>query len=119
MGMQALTDKGQLKRPYCQARDAVGAGRRVGDQADAEFRDACRLSASGRNQPVDAVVSDRVKPHMRVNGMTEQHDTEPTAEQDKPKRPAPPPMPKEIGGPKGPEPTRYGDWEVNGRCSDF
>jgi hypothetical protein len=29
------------------------------------------------------------------------------------------PMPKEIGGPKGPEPTRYGDWEVNGRCSDF
>jgi hypothetical protein len=29
------------------------------------------------------------------------------------------PMPKEIGGPKGPEPTRYGDWEVKGRCSDF
>ena len=27
--------------------------------------------------------------------------------------------PDEIGGPKGPEPTRYGDWEVNGRCSDF
>jgi hypothetical protein len=25
----------------------------------------------------------------------------------------------EIGGPKGPEPTRYGDWEQNGRCSDF
>lgn len=27
--------------------------------------------------------------------------------------------PREIGGPKGPEPTRYGDWERNGRCSDF
>ena len=27
--------------------------------------------------------------------------------------------PKEIGGPKGPEPTRYGDWEHNGRCIDF
>lgn len=27
--------------------------------------------------------------------------------------------PEEIGGPKGLEPTRYGDWEVNGRCSDF
>jgi hypothetical protein len=27
--------------------------------------------------------------------------------------------PREIGGPKGPEPTRYGDWEVGGRCSDF
>lgn len=26
---------------------------------------------------------------------------------------------EEIGGPKGPEPTRYGDWEVAGRCTDF
>ena len=26
---------------------------------------------------------------------------------------------KEYGGPKGPEPTRYGDWEKNGRVSDF
>jgi hypothetical protein len=25
----------------------------------------------------------------------------------------------EIGGPKGPEPTRYGDWEKAGRCVDF
>jgi len=31
----------------------------------------------------------------------------------------PPARPREIGGPKGPEPTRYGDWEVNGRCTDF
>ncbi|HVT50413.1 MAG TPA: DUF1674 domain-containing protein [Dongiaceae bacterium] len=30
-----------------------------------------------------------------------------------------PARPKEIGGPKGPEPTRYGDWERNGRVSDF
>jgi Protein of unknown function (DUF1674) len=28
-------------------------------------------------------------------------------------------LPREIGGPKGPEPTRYGDWEFNGRCTDF
>jgi hypothetical protein len=44
------------------------------------------------------------------------------------KKPAAPPAepverrperPKEIGGPKGPEPTRYGDWEHNGRCTDF
>lgn len=27
--------------------------------------------------------------------------------------------PKEIGGPKGLEPTRYGDWEKKGRCIDF
>jgi len=25
----------------------------------------------------------------------------------------------EIGGPTGPEPTRYGDWERRGRCIDF
>jgi hypothetical protein len=28
-------------------------------------------------------------------------------------------MPKEEGGPKGPEPTRYGDWERKGIVSDF
>lgn len=27
--------------------------------------------------------------------------------------------PVEIGGRDGPEPTRYGDWEKNGRCIDF
>jgi len=42
-----------------------------------------------------------------------------------PETPAEPPKPpaadrpKEIGGPKGPEPTRYGDWEKAGRCIDF
>jgi hypothetical protein len=25
----------------------------------------------------------------------------------------------EIGGREGPDPTRYGDWEKNGRCIDF
>jgi hypothetical protein len=46
------------------------------------------------------------------------------SDQEKPE-PATPPvvkpaaLPKEIGGPKGPEPTRYGDWEVKGRCTDF
>jgi len=27
--------------------------------------------------------------------------------------------PAEIGGRKGPDPTRYGDWEKGGRCIDF
>lgn len=27
--------------------------------------------------------------------------------------------PVEFGGPKGLEPTRYGDWERKGRCVDF
>ncbi|MDC1288150.1 DUF1674 domain-containing protein [Gammaproteobacteria bacterium] len=29
------------------------------------------------------------------------------------------PKTPEYGGPKGREPTRYGDWEKNGRCIDF
>ncbi|MGY0611494.1 MULTISPECIES: DUF1674 domain-containing protein [unclassified Luteimonas] len=32
--------------------------------------------------------------------------------------PASPPAP-EFGGRDGPDPTRYGDWEKNGRCIDF
>ncbi len=34
----------------------------------------------------------------------------------------PPEKPKkveEIGGPPGPEPTRYGDWQFNGKVTDF
>lgn len=27
--------------------------------------------------------------------------------------------PEEVGGPKGREPTRYGDWEGKGICRDF
>lgn len=50
-------------------------------------------------------------------------ETDPAAgPNDKPARPKPP-QPKagvkEIGGPPGPEPTRYGDWEIKGRVSDF
>ncbi len=48
--------------------------------------------------------------------MTEETETKPEPAAAKPERQ---PMPKEIGGPKGKEPTRYGDWEVKGRCSDF
>ncbi len=36
--------------------------------------------------------------------------------------PVAPPQPKkvqEIGGPPGPEPTRYGDWQFNGKVTDF
>lgn len=39
---------------------------------------------------------------------------EPSAEAD-----STPAQPREIGGRDGPEPTRYGDWEKNGRCIDF
>jgi hypothetical protein len=45
------------------------------------------------------------------------HPTNPTAAKPQPTKS--PSNEREIGGPKGPEPTRYGDWEVNGRCTDF
>ena len=32
---------------------------------------------------------------------------------------AQPAKPRELGGPEGPEPTRYGDWEKGGIVSDF
>lgn len=47
---------------------------------------------------------------------------------ERPGEPQPPPPqpfrgpeqpPGEIDGPAGPEPTRFGDWEKGGRCSDF
>ena len=48
----------------------------------------------------------------------------PAAEEAKPEpaKPVPPAQPKkveEIGGPPGPEPTRYGDWQFNGKVTDF
>lgn len=56
----------------------------------------------------------------------EQQKQNPSAKtQEKPQIPADnpastlPPMPVEKGGRKGPEPTRYGDWELNGKCVDF
>jgi hypothetical protein len=39
-----------------------------------------------------------------------------------PAKPTPPEKPRkveEIGGPPGPEPTRYGDWQFNGKVTDF
>jgi hypothetical protein len=36
-----------------------------------------------------------------------------------PSQPQLEPLQQEIGGRAGPEPTRFGDWEKNGRCIDF
>ncbi len=48
------------------------------------------------------------------------------APQPEPAKPVPPEKPRkveekivEIGGPPGPEPTRYGDWQFNGKVTDF
>jgi hypothetical protein len=51
-------------------------------------------------------------------------EKKPAAEAEKkPEPPKPNPQPvkkvEEIGGPPGPEPTRYGDWQFNGKVTDF
>jgi hypothetical protein len=48
-------------------------------------------------------------------------ETTPQAKTSQPTTPQPAVVARkpEIGGPKGPEPTRYGDWEKGGRCVDF
>ena len=46
-------------------------------------------------------------------------EAEPQAPAASPAPVGPTQLPGEVDGPKGPEPTRYGDWEAGGRCSDF
>jgi hypothetical protein len=50
--------------------------------------------------------------------MATEPQTDPKPEE-KPKAEEKKTAPDEIGGPEGPEPTRFGDWEKAGRCSDF
>ena len=60
--------------------------------------------------------------------MTDDQKPAPAADAAKPE-PAKPAAPEkaaekpkkveEIGGPPGPEPTRYGDWQFNGKVTDF
>lgn len=62
--------------------------------------------------------------HTHMDDMDDTHETPNPGETQQPATDAPRPeaaakLPKEIGGPAGPEPTRYGDWEQKGRCTDF
>lgn len=46
-------------------------------------------------------------------------DSQSEKNKDTPKKPSSQEDVEEIGGPKGKEPTRYGDWEIGGKCVDF
>ena len=62
------------------------------------------------------------KPRTAANGPTDRPASPPPAAQVARHYGAPQPSPdkaKEVGGPSGPEPTRYGDWERKGICYDF
>ena len=72
-----------------------------------------------KNAPVEPAL-----PHCHIENMAATPQDIPKPDEAKSSGPqkesdTAPPKPREIGGPKGPEPTRYGDWEVNGRCTDF
>jgi len=51
------------------------------------------------------------KPTQETQQSKDKHENKKPAKQEE--------KPEEFGGPQGPEPTRYGDWERGGRCSDF
>jgi hypothetical protein len=59
-----------------------------------------------------------IKPDSTVPG-SNPSAAEPVANAPADAVPHAPKRPREIGGPAGLEPTRYGDWERNGRVSDF
>ena len=63
-------------------------------------------SATGK---IDATAA-----RIREAGQRAKAEAEARRDGGKPQRPA-----EEIGGPAGPEPTRYGDWERKGIISDF
>jgi len=65
-----------------------------------------KQSAKGRKNKVAARVREAAE---RANSEADLRRTREKAER----------LSKEVGGPTGPEPTRYGDWEHKGLTSDF
>ena len=51
--------------------------------------------------------------------MNDKPQVEKDQQQPPPPAKIPPAKPMDTGGPKGPEPTRFGDWEQKGRATDF
>jgi hypothetical protein len=55
----------------------------------------------------------------KLSSVTTSEDLKPSALPANLEPAAPLNAPPEIGGREGPEPTRFGDWELRGRCIDF
>ncbi|KAL7108261.1 hypothetical protein ACP275_06G102800 [Erythranthe tilingii] len=60
------------------------------------------------------IAEDKEKIHSQIIEDEKKHESEDESDDDSVNK-----LTGEIGGPRGPEPTRYGDWEQKGRCSDF
>jgi homeobox protein ESX1 len=89
-------------------------------------RDQPTAPAEAQRIPVPPSGPPGIPPGIPVPEREPRRDPEPGGD-----LPEPPPPPlgdppadapvrlREVGGPQGPEPTRYGDWERKGRVSDF
>jgi hypothetical protein len=76
--------------------------------------------AAHARRPGWSLVGCHVAPHLiGMDSKPAQDIAETTAEPPAPPTRPAPALPKEIGGVDGPEPTRYGDWQHKGRCTDF
>ncbi|KAB0797545.1 hypothetical protein PPYR_09095 [Photinus pyralis] len=91
----------------------------------AQISDVLQRSSSSNDKPLSPRMQEfREKLRREKTPITKLEELEgPHPHQEK--EPLPPwpnntnPHTGEVGGPRGPEPTRYGDWERKGRVSDF
>jgi len=86
----------------------------------------CISTANGNHGKViqagDSEVGHRVYESPRLGILAQYMPMQPLDQKAGAAEAAPPatePEPAESGGPPGPAPTRYGDWERKGRCIDF
>lgn len=66
------------------------------------------------NKPKNAISAQEIAARIAEAGKRANAEADARRAAEKPKI-----LPPERGGPKGPEPTRYGDWEKKGLISDF
>ena len=71
------------------------------------------MLSGGMNGPVDKTEYERRIRAAAQRALKEAEERRRRAQARRERRP------REIGGPEGPEPTRYGDWERKGIVSDF
>lgn len=64
-------------------------------------------------------LAENVSVPVDTNAATAEHPTHVAQNATAPGTDLPAVLPEEKGGQAGLEPTRYGDWEKKGRCTDF
>ena len=111
-------EKSQATMPHVSARPLALAW-----QLRTVVHSRSTLLASSSQQWLSTSASSAAEASAASKGATEKKSSTSPKEQHDPKKkenePKKPESKEEIGGPRGPEPTRYNDWEKNGRVSDF